>query len=83
MYRLRIATLLEAAAGRGDKTGYAIARRTGIAESSVYRLLAGEAQPDLFSALRLGETYGVLVEELMQRETAEEPEAAGTVEAVA
>lgn len=67
MYRLRIKTLVDAAASKGDKTGYAIARRTGIAESSIYRLLNGEAQPDLISALRLGEAYDVTVEELMQR----------------
>lgn len=68
MYRLRIETLISAAAGKGDRTGYAIARRTGIAESSIYRLLNGEAQPDLISALRLGETYDITVEELMQRQ---------------
>lgn len=68
MYRLRIKTLVDAAASKGDKTGYAIARRTGIAESSIYRLINGEAQPDLISALRLGEAYDVTVEELMQRQ---------------
>lgn len=72
MYRLRIDALLDAAANQGDRTGYAIARRTGIAESSIYRLIRGEAQPDLISALRLGEAYGITVEELMQRETANE-----------
>jgi len=70
VYRLRISTLIGAAASKGDKTGYAIARRTGIAESSIYRLLNGEAQPDLISALRLGEAYDIRVEELMQREQA-------------
>lgn len=68
MYRLNVDALLAAAASKGDKTGYAIARRTGIAESSIYRLLNEEAQPDLISALRLGETYAISVEALMQRE---------------
>jgi transcriptional regulator with XRE-family HTH domain len=70
MYRLQVDKLTKAAASKGDMTGYAIARRTGIAESSIYRLLNGEAQPDLISALRLGETYDITVEELMQREPA-------------
>jgi transcriptional regulator with XRE-family HTH domain len=67
MYRLRIDTLKEAAGAHGDTSGYAIARRAGIAESSVYRLLNGEAQPDLITALRLAETYGISVERLMAR----------------
>lgn len=67
MYRLRINTLRKAAADHGDTTGYAIARRTGIAESSVYRYLAGDAQPDLNSILRAAEAYEVPVESLMER----------------
>jgi DNA-binding phage protein len=67
MYRLDIAKLREAAAAKGDGSGYAIARSTGIAESSIYRLLNGEAQPDLITALRLAETYEISVERLMPR----------------
>lgn len=67
MYRLRITALREAAAAKGDTSGYAIARRTDIAESSIYRILAGAAQPDLITALRLGETYEISVESLMER----------------
>ncbi|MFE2747370.1 XRE family transcriptional regulator [Streptomyces scopuliridis] len=67
MYRFRIEVLREAAAKLGDSTGYAIYRRTGIAESSVYRILAGRSQPDLISVLLMGEAYDVPVEELMQR----------------
>lgn len=68
MYRFRIEVLRAAAARLGDTTGYAIHRRTGIAESSVYRYLAGKAQPDLNSVLVLAEAYEVSVESLMVRE---------------
>lgn len=67
MFRLCIGRLLDAASRLGDTTGYAIAQRTGIAESSVYRYLAGAAQPDLNSMLRISAAYDVRVEDLMER----------------
>lgn len=67
MFRLRIDVLRAAAAAQGDSSGYAIHRRTGIAESSVYRYLNGSAQPDLNSVLLIGEAYGLPVETLMGR----------------
>lgn len=67
MFRLRIDKLLTAAARHGDTTGYAIAQRTGIAESSVYRFLNGTAQPDLISMLRVSAAYDTRVEDLMER----------------
>lgn len=76
MFRLRVDKLLEAATRRGDTTGYAIAQRTGIAESSVYRYLNGSAQPDLISMLRVWHAYGVLIEDLMERVESAEPAAA-------
>jgi transcriptional regulator with XRE-family HTH domain len=57
VFRLDVAKLLEATTAHGDDTGAAIYRRTGIAESSVSRILRGEAQPDLNSAMRLAEAY--------------------------
>lgn len=57
MFRLDVPELLEAARTFGDYTQAAIARRTGIAESSVSRILRSEAQPDLNSAMRFSETY--------------------------
>ncbi|MFF9690286.1 helix-turn-helix domain-containing protein [Streptomyces sp. NPDC014623] len=71
MYRLRITRLWEIAAAHGDTTRAAIHRRTGIAESSVHRIVSGQSQPDLNSALRLAEAYGVQVEDLMQRTDAD------------
>ncbi|MER5675821.1 helix-turn-helix transcriptional regulator [Streptomyces sp. NPDC002238] len=71
MYRLRINTLWDIAADHGDTTRAAIHRRTGIAESSIYRYLSGESQPDLNSALRIAEAYDVRVEDFMQRTDAD------------
>lgn len=67
MFRLRIDRLREAAAQHGDTTRHAIYRRTGISESSCYRILNGESQPDLNSLLRFAEAYSVSVESLMKR----------------
>jgi DNA-binding phage protein len=67
VFRLNVAELLKRTATRGDTTGYKIHRRTGIAESSVYRILAGEAQPDLNSAMRLSEAYDLDIREVMER----------------
>jgi DNA-binding phage protein len=66
MYRLRIDTLRDIAAAAGDRTAYAIHRRTGIAESAAYRMMSGESQPDLISMLRIHYAYGVAIESLME-----------------
>ncbi|MFF7142339.1 helix-turn-helix domain-containing protein [Streptomyces nodosus] len=70
MFRLDVAKLLEATAARGDTTGAKIYRRTGIAESSVYRILSGETQPDLNSAMRLSEAYGIDLRTVVKRVSA-------------
>ena len=67
MFRLDTAKILEVAALHGDKTRAAIYRRTGITESSVYRILNGETQPDLNSAMRLAEAYDLDIREVMER----------------
>ncbi|MEV8477840.1 helix-turn-helix transcriptional regulator [Streptomyces sp. NPDC051173] len=67
MFRLRVDLLRDVARKKGDCSGYAIARRTEISESSVYRILSGTTQPDLNSMLRIHEAYGVHVEDLMER----------------
>lgn len=67
MFRLNVGKLLEITEARGDGSGYKISRRTGIAESSVYRILSGEAQPDLNSAMRLVEAYDLDIRKLMER----------------
>jgi transcriptional regulator with XRE-family HTH domain len=67
VFRLDIPKLLEAAKRHGDKHNAAIARRTGIAESSVSRILRGEAQPDLNSAMRFAEQYGIDLRDVIKR----------------
>lgn len=67
MYRLDIPRFLEAVRQHGDKTNVAISRRTGITESSVSRYLRGEAQPDLNCAMRLSETYGIDLRDVIKR----------------
>lgn len=71
MYRLRISRLREIAAQHGDVTRPAIARRTGIAESSIYRYIDGTSQPDLNSVLRIASAYRTTVEDLMEPVAAE------------
>lgn len=67
MYRLDVPKLKEAINAHGDTTGAAIFRRTGIAESSVSRILRGEAQPDLNSAMRLSEAYNLDLRTVIKR----------------
>ncbi|WP_030344893.1 helix-turn-helix domain-containing protein [Streptomyces sp. NRRL S-1022] len=67
MYRLNVAKLRAIAAQHGDKTPYAIAKRTGVSISSVYRYVDGSAQPDLNSALRLSTAYDQDIRTLMDQ----------------
>jgi transcriptional regulator with XRE-family HTH domain len=67
VFRLDVPELLKAIKARGDRNQAAIARRTGIAESSVSRILRGEAQPDLNSAMRLAETYDIDLRGVIKR----------------
>lgn len=67
MFRLDIPKVLEVAARHGDRTRADIFRRTGITESSVYRILNGETQPDLNSAMRLAEAYDIDLRHVIKR----------------
>lgn len=67
MFRLDVTKLLEATSAVGDTTGARIYRRTGIAESSVSRILRGEAQPDLNSAMRFAERYDLDLRGVIKR----------------
>ncbi len=67
MFRLDVPKLLEAVRAHGDTRNAAIARRTGIAESSVSRILRGEAQPDLNSAMRFAEQYDLDLRTVIKR----------------
>lgn len=67
VFRLDTAKILEVAERHGDKTRAAIYRRTGIAESSVYRILDGATQPDLNSAMRIAEAYDLDLRTVIKR----------------
>ncbi|MEU6597929.1 helix-turn-helix transcriptional regulator [Streptomyces flaveolus] len=77
MYRLNVAKLRAIAAQHGDKTPFAIAKRTGVSTSSVYRYVDGSAQPDLNSALRLSMAYDQDIRAFMERVEDAEDEPAG------
>lgn len=65
MYRLNVGRLREIAARRGDKTAYAVAKRSGISVSSAYRILGEQAQPDLNSALLIAQAYDLDIRTVM------------------
>ena len=65
MYQLNVTKLRKKAREAGDKSGYAIQKRTGINDSTVYRILRGAAQPDLITALRLSVVYGFDLRDVM------------------
>ncbi|MFD5002162.1 helix-turn-helix domain-containing protein [Streptomyces mutabilis] len=77
MYRLNVTRLRQIAAEHGDKTPYAIAKRTGVSISSAYRYVDGSAQPDLNSALRLAQAYDLDIRTVMDLVEDEEDEPAG------
>ncbi|MET7321464.1 helix-turn-helix transcriptional regulator [Streptomyces sp. NPDC005549] len=77
MYRLNVSRLRQIAAEHGDKTPYAIAKRTGVSISSAYRYVDGSAQPDLNSALRLAQAYDLDIRTVMDLVEDEDEEPAG------
>ncbi|MFI2761329.1 helix-turn-helix domain-containing protein [Streptomyces echinatus] len=77
MYRLNVDRLRHIASTHGDKNPHAIAKRTGVNISSAYRIVSGETQPDLISALRIAEAYDLDIRTLMDRVDDEEDEPVG------
>ncbi|NJP73185.1 helix-turn-helix transcriptional regulator [Streptomyces sp. C1-2] len=67
-YRLRSARLREAAAARGDRSNYAIAKRTGLNQTTLSRLVRGIARPAADTLLTLSAAYSLSVDELIDRE---------------
>ncbi|RLL68167.1 helix-turn-helix transcriptional regulator [Streptomyces sp. Z26] len=65
-YRLSSTRLAEVAAAKGDHTSYAIAKRTGVAQSTLSRLRRGVASPATETLLALADAYEVTVEELVE-----------------
>lgn len=64
-HRLRIDKLRTAARRKGDRSGYAIAKRTGLHESTISRILRGQAQPGAKALLLFRTAYGCDVDELL------------------
>ncbi|MGA5604059.1 helix-turn-helix domain-containing protein [Streptomyces griseoincarnatus] len=79
MFRLNVTRLRAIAAKHGDKTPYAIAKRTGVSISSAYRYIDGSAQPDLNSALRLAQAYDLDIRTVMDLVEDEDDEPAEAV----
>lgn len=62
---LDVPKLRSIAAAHGDQTRYAIYRRTGLAESTVHRMIAGQTEPTLPTLRRIASAYGVSVTDLL------------------
>lgn len=73
-YRLHNGRLQEAAAARGDHSNYAIAKRTGINQTTLSRICRGVAAPATKTLLTLAATYGLSLDDLVERQA----EAAGS-----
>lgn len=65
-YRLCTERLRQAAAAKGDHSGYAIAKRTGLAESTLSRLRRGLASPTTASLMTLATAYDLSIEDLVE-----------------
>lgn len=65
--------LLKAAAAHGDRSCYAISRRTGIAESTLSRLRRRTATPATKTLLTLAKAYGLSVDDLIDFGMGEAP----------
>lgn len=77
-YRLRSARLHEAAAARGDHSNYAIAKRTGLNQTTLSRICRGIARPAAETLLVLSSTYGLTVDELIERHAPNDSDGAGS-----
>lgn len=75
-YRLRAELLSSAAAAKGDHSSYAISKRTGVAQSTLSRLRRGIAKPGAGTLLALATTYGVSIDDLIERASNESEDAA-------
>lgn len=58
--------LAEAAAAKGDLTGYAIAKRTGLNQTTLSRIRRGIVQPAARTLITLSRTYGLSIDELIK-----------------
>lgn len=71
-YHLHSKRLGEVAAAKGDRSSYAIAKRTGLAESTLSRLRRGISSPTTSSLMALAAAYDVAVDDLIEVKAAAE-----------
>ncbi|MCX4550532.1 MULTISPECIES: helix-turn-helix transcriptional regulator [unclassified Streptomyces] len=69
-YRFRADVLAAKAAAASDMTHYAIARRTGVVESTISRLIAGRTMPSLPTLGAIAAAYGTTLDDLVDRREA-------------
>jgi transcriptional regulator with XRE-family HTH domain len=65
-YELDIDRLRDAAAHMGDSSGYAIAQRTGLTETTVSRLLRRKVRPTVGTLLVLRRVYGFTLDDYVR-----------------
>ncbi|MFD8577215.1 helix-turn-helix domain-containing protein [Streptomyces virginiae] len=65
-YRLRIDQLRNAALKAGDQRPADIAKRTGISESALSRMLRGQSTPGLVTIMKLRDSYGLTNKDLIE-----------------
>lgn len=73
-YRLRSQRLQEAAAAQDDHTNYAISKRTGLDQTTLSRACRGLIKPSVETLITLATTYGLSVDELIDRGADEQVE---------
>lgn len=64
-----------AATQLGDRTDYAIARRLGLRQSTVSRLMAGRTVPTVTTLVAVRDAYGITLDDLVVTAKAEAAEA--------
>lgn len=57
--------LQEAASAKGDRSRYAMSKRTGLSQSVLFRLCHGKGSPSAGTLRRLAQVYGLEVDDLL------------------
>jgi transcriptional regulator with XRE-family HTH domain len=70
-YRFRADRLTSAAMAAGDRSSYAIAKRTGLSQTAVNRIRQGTSEPTVASLVALTAPYNLTLDELIERVPAE------------
>lgn len=68
-FRFRADRLTAAAEEVGDRSSYAIAKRTGLSQSVVQRIRSGASEPSLGSLVALAVPYDLTLDDLVELPT--------------